>query len=224
MRVAGAGAGRTGFTPAAWQGLKVRALETLAAFHRQHPNAAGLADDRLLRGGAIRVAKEAAAALAAELVAEGKAARAGAALRLPSHEPQLSPADATSWRRVAPVLDKSPLRPPSIHEAAASLGESAQKLETLLVRVSRAGHLVRLSPGRFIRPVSLRQLAEIAAEVAADSPDRAISAARFRDRSGIGRNVTIEVLEYFDKVKFTRRVGDAHHILRPVADAFGPPP
>jgi selenocysteine-specific elongation factor len=169
----------------------------------------------------IRVATEAAGALAAELVTEGQAARAGALLRLPTHEPQLSSADAASWQRVAPVIDKSPLRPPSIHEAAASLGENAQKLETLLVRVSRAGHLVRLSQGRFIRPAALRQLAKMAAEVAAHSPDRTVSAARFRDRSGIGRNVTIEVLEYFDKVKFTRRVGDAHHVLRGVAEVFG---
>ena len=34
----------------------------------------------------------------------------------------------------------------------------------------------------------------------------------FRDRSGIGRNLAIEVLEYFDRIKFTRRVGDAHVI------------
>ncbi|HUK58792.1 MAG TPA: selenocysteine-specific translation elongation factor [Stellaceae bacterium] len=221
MRVAGAGDERIGFTPGAWQQLRGHAIETLAAFHGAHPNAVGLAEDRLCRGGTARVAKEAQAALAAELVADGSIARAGAALRLPSHAPQLAPADAAAWKRVAPVLDKSPLRPPSIHEAAASLGESAQKLEALLVRVSRAGHLVRLSPGRFIRPAALRQLAEMAAEVAADAPDHKITAARFRDRSGIGRNVAIEVLEYFDKVKFTRRVGDAHEPLRPVAEAFG---
>ncbi|TAK82418.1 MAG: hypothetical protein EPO20_22310 [Betaproteobacteria bacterium] len=37
-----------------------------------------------------------------------------------------------------------------------------------------------------------------------------ITAADFRDRSGIGRNLAIEVLEYFDRIKFTRHVGDAH--------------
>jgi selenocysteine-specific elongation factor len=39
-----------------------------------------------------------------------------------------------------------------------------------------------------------------------------LTAAAFRDRSGIGRNVTIEVLEYFDRIRFTRRVGDARII------------
>ncbi len=41
----------------------------------------------------------------------------------------------------------------------------------------------------------------------------AITAAGFRDRSGIGRNAAIEVLEYFDRIKFTRRVGDTHVLL-----------
>jgi len=41
---------------------------------------------------------------------------------------------------------------------------------------------------------------------------KSLTAAAFRDRAGIGRNLAIEVLEYFDRIKFTRRVGDAHVI------------
>ena len=41
-----------------------------------------------------------------------------------------------------------------------------------------------------------------------------IPAAAFRDRSGIGRNLAIEVLEYFDRIKFTRRVGDSRVLTR----------
>jgi selenocysteine-specific elongation factor len=48
-----------------------------------------------------------------------------------------------------------------------------------------------------------------------------VTAASFRDRAGIGRNVAIDVLEYFDRVKFTRRIGDAHEVVRNVAEAFG---
>jgi len=36
----------------------------------------------------------------------------------------------------------------------------------------------------------------------------------FRDRTGIGRNVAIEVLEYFDGKGFTRRQGNERVILR----------
>jgi selenocysteine-specific elongation factor len=222
MRIAGPAEHRAGFT-AAWQRAKTVSLENLAAFHRRALNAAGLAEDRLFHGSALRVAKETAAAVAAELVAEGAAERAGGLLRLPSHAPTLAAADAAFWRRVEPLIDKTPLRPPTVHEMAAALGESPQKIESLLVHVARAGLVQRIAPARFFKPASLRTLAAMAAEIAGEAPDRAVSAAKFRDRSGIGRNVAIEVLEYFDRIKFTRRVGDAHHLLRAVEDAFGRP-
>ena len=58
----------------------------------------------------------------------------------------------------------------------------------------------------------VRRLEEIAAEEAGASG--AITAAGFRDRSQIGRNLAIEVLEYFDRIKFTRRAGDKHVLVR----------
>ena len=47
-----------------------------------------------------------------------------------------------------------------------------------------------------------------------------VTAANFRDATDVGRNVAIEVLEFFDKVKFTRRVGNGHEVIRPAAEAF----
>jgi selenocysteine-specific elongation factor len=64
-------------------------------------------------------------------------------------------------------------------------------------------------------------LADIAELVAAKTDGGLITAAAFRDASDIGRNLAIEVLEFFNKVKFTRRVGDGHQIIRPAAEAFG---
>ena len=46
------------------------------------------------------------------------------------------------------------------------------------------------------------------------APTGAFTAAAYKDRSGIGRNVTIELLEFFDKEGFTRREGDARRIVR----------
>ena len=79
----------------------------------------------------------------------------------------------------------------------------------MLARAERQGLVVRVSKNRFFLPAFLRNLERIAVEMGKAGN---ISAAAFRDRAGIGRNLTIEVLEYFDRIKFTRRVGDAHII------------
>ena len=89
------------------------------------------------------------------------------------------------------------------------------------MRIARFGLIVRVAPNRFFRPASLRRLGDMAAALATQSPDRRVTAAAFRDHAGIGRNVAIEVLEYFDRMKFTRRIGDAHEIMRSVVETFG---
>jgi selenocysteine-specific elongation factor len=51
-------------------------------------------------------------------------------------------------------------------------------------------------------------MVDIAAELIAQHG--AARAAEFRDRIGGGRKVAIQILEFFDRVGFTRRVKDDH--------------
>ena len=133
--------------------------------------------------------------------------------------PQLDAADTALWNKVAPLLGQNPLRPPAVHEIAAAIAQDPKKTESLLVRAARAGFAVRVSSNRFFRPEALDRLRQIAEMIAAESKDHLVTAAAFRDCTKIGRTVAIEVLEYFDRIKFTRRVGDAHQILRPAGNA-----
>jgi selenocysteine-specific elongation factor len=55
-------------------------------------------------------------------------------------------------------------------------------------------------------------MADIAAELA--STEGTARAAAFRDRIGGGRKVAIQILEFFDRVGFMRRVRDAHLLRR----------
>ncbi|MEE2745548.1 MAG: SelB C-terminal domain-containing protein, partial [Pseudomonadota bacterium] len=47
------------------------------------------------------------------------------------------------------------------------------------------------------------------------------SAAEFRDSASIGRNLAIEMLEYFDKTGLTWRSGDTRVMLKSVSEIFG---
>lgn len=152
------------------------------------------------------------ATLAAELAREGAVVREGLGVRLPQHRPQLSPADATLWQQLAPQLENSALRPPSIAELAVALGQEPKPLESALARLARQGFIVRISKTRFFLPAMLGRLEQFAVDEA--QARGAITAAGFRDRSGIGRNLTIEVLEYFDRIRFTRRSGNSHVLVR----------
>ena len=193
----------------------------LADWHRAQPEALGAARGALfarLRGQGPAPALDAALAALAEA---GRVVRDGAVLRLPGHEPRLTREDERLWERVRPLLAAGELRPPRVRELAAALGLEPEPLTRFLRRIERFGRVAPVAPNRYFLPETVVRLAEIAAALAEDSPERIFTAAAFKDRSGIGRNLTIEVLEYLDRVGVTQRVGDARLVVRSAADLFG---
>ena len=212
--------GTLGFSAQHWETVRTAVLDGLAAWHKKSPDTVGPGENRILYGTGIRLPTNAALGISAELVREGAIVKEGMGIRLPSHQPRLQGADATNWKKIKPLLIEGGLRPPVVIDIAQAIGNEPRKVESLLVRAGRHGLVVRIAKNRFYPPETLRQLGEIAEKVALDAENGMVTAATFRDASEIGRNLAIEVLEFFDKMKFTRRVGDAHEVIRPAADAF----
>jgi selenocysteine-specific elongation factor len=200
-------------------GEKIEAV--LAEWHRTQPDALGPTRGALfarLRGQGPEAALD--AALTATIGAE-RVVRDGSMLRLPMHQPRLNRDDERLWERVRPLLAADGLRPPRVRELASELDLEPEKLTRFLRRVERFGRVAPVAANRFFLPDTLRELAALAAALADESPDGSFTAVAFKDRSGIGRNVTIEVLEYLDRIGATRRVGDARNIARDAAELFG---
>ncbi|MBI4184474.1 MAG: selenocysteine-specific translation elongation factor [Proteobacteria bacterium] len=225
-KVAMVRAGRPGaeiaLSPERFTALKARTLEALGRWHASAPERIGPGEDALRAAlAAERVPRPLFAAVVHALVAEGKVVSSGMFLSIAGHEPVMAPADRRLWERVRPVLEEGRLRPPVLHEIAASLALDAEALRRFLNRAAALGQVVRVVANRFLLPDAVAELALLAEALAGESADGLITAAAFRDRSGIGRNLTIQVLEFFDSCGFTRRVGDARRLLRPAGDVFG---
>ena len=220
MKAVSTETGTLGFSAQHWDTVRTAVLNGLAAWHKKSPDTVGPGENRILSGTGIRLPTNAALGISAELVREGAIVKEGMGIRLPSHQPRLQGADATNWKKIKPLLIEGGLRPPVVIDIAQAIGNEPRKVESLLVRAGRHGLVVRIAKNRFYPPETLRQLGEIAEKVALDAENGMVTAATFRDASEIGRNLAIEVLEFFDKMKFTRRVGDAHEVIRPAADAF----
>jgi selenocysteine-specific elongation factor len=192
----------------------------LAATHEGHPDMLGPTRAALLAQLRGTVPEAALDVALAELAAHGGAVRVGGMWRLPAHRPRLTNADEKLWERVRPLLAAAELRPPRVREIAAALAFAPDGVERLLHRAERLGRVAKVADNRFFLPETLARLAEIARAIADETPDRTFTAAVFKDRSGVGRNLTIQILEYLDKIGATRRVGDAR-IVRHDAEAFG---
>lgn len=201
--------------------LAARLMEALAELHRAEPDALGAPRPvllRRLRGAAPEPALDAALAAA---IGDGRIVRDGAVLRLPAHQPRLSREDERLWRRVEPLLAVADLRPPRVREIAEAVGLDPEAAARLMKRFERFGRVASVAGNRYFLPETVARLAGIARELADGDPAGVFTAAAFKDRSGVGRNLTIEILEYLDRIGVTRRVGDARIVLGEAAAALG---
>jgi selenocysteine-specific elongation factor len=146
------------------------------------------------------------------LVADGVVQRFGRLLRLPGHEARLSPEDEAAWGAVAAALRMAGLDPPRVALLAERLAMQEAELRPLLATLARLGRLRAVSAQYFVLPEVLGGLAVRAAAAAGEAG--LLTVGPFRTATGIARHATLPVLEFFDRVGFTRRVPEGRRLAQ----------
>lgn len=206
-------AGETrGVTLSRWHAMRDRLQACLREWHDAQPEGIGPTEAMLAEHLGMRALPPAWRAVLRCLCAEGAVVREGICLRLSGHHPRLAEGDAALLAQVTEALRAAGLRPPAAGEMAKMLDMDLATLIDFLERASRLGHLVRVAKNRFFLPAAMSELTAIAASLARESDGGLFDAAAYRDRSGLGRNVTIEVLEFMDRMRVTRYAGGKRRI------------
>ena len=215
LRVLHEGGEAVGISAAAWETLRERLLAVLAEEHERAPDMVGVEPGRLRRMISVRLPPLLFRALSDQLLEEGTIALTRAWLHLPEHRAQVSEADRERFAILAPLFRASPYNPPRVRYAARDVGLDEGEVRQLCRRLARAGELYPVARDHYFTAEAVAELADIVRELALE--EGAARAAPFRDRiypdgSG-GRKVAIQILEFFDRVGYTRRVHD-DHVLR----------
>jgi selenocysteine-specific elongation factor len=205
-----------GFSEAGWAALRQRVLDVLALEHTRAPDMIGVGRERLRRLVDPALGAAVLTAVASELQAEGAIRQTGSWLHYPEHQVRLSAAEQRSWEAVQPLLERSPFHPPRVRDLAHALQVEEGAMRQLLKRVSRLGEVYPVAHDHYFARRAVTQLARIVGDL--NAMHGAARAAEFRDRALVGRKLAIQILEFFDRIGYTRRVGDTH-VLRQ-ADIF----
>ena len=107
------------------------------------------------------------------------------------------------FERIEPLIDRP--HPMSLGDLGKELRMPLRGLEQETRKMAKAGVVVSISNRRLLHPLRLRRFIEIAKTLSARDE---LTVARFRDQTQLGRNAVVELLEYFDRVGFTRREAD----------------
>ncbi|WP_321968916.1 selenocysteine-specific translation elongation factor [Paraburkholderia tropica] len=194
-----------------WTRLAARIVEVLGDFHARSPDEQGPDASRLRRMAAPLVSDTVWRAAVDALVDEGRIARSGPWLHLPSHAVTLDAQEEALAARLMPLIALGRYDPPWVRDLAKDVQESEEKVRALLRKLARLGRLYQIVRDLFYDQDVVHELARLVAKLA---QERGVGAAAFRDASGLGRKRAIQILEFFDRVGYTRFQRELH-VLRP---------
>jgi len=181
------------FTAAGWERLADKAVAVLTDYHRKFPARSGMPKVELTSR--LKLGSYVSAALA-NLVGRGSLVEDGGYLRLPSHSVRLTPAQQARIDAFLKSLADNPYAPP---------GELIPEPDLLNMLIGQ-GKVVKVSDSVvFSKTAYDAMLAKITAQI---KDKGKISLGEVRDMFGASRKYAQALLEYLDREKITRRVGD----------------
>ena len=185
-------------------------MDAVTRYHQAQPLAPGLpreeARERLFGRAAPEVFEHVVGELerAGRLVARDTLAAAGRTVSLSDHE-------ARAREALVLAFKASGLAPPDAKTAAAAAGLDGSVSDRILKLLVREKTLVRVDQLLFHQDALARLKSDLQARKAAG--ETRLDVAVFKERYGITRKFAIPLLEYLDRERVTRRVGDARVIL-----------
>jgi selenocysteine-specific elongation factor len=193
----------------ALEALSQDLLLRVADFHESNPLVAGISKEELRER--LGVPAPLFAAALGELIRAGKLQLAGEQVRSAGRGVVFKEEEADSKQEIERVFEAAGLKVPALKEVVAALKVDrarAQKIVTLLLR-DRV--LVKISDDLVFHRDALDDLRQ---RVAAHKAKAAkIGVSDFKELTGVSRKYAIPLLEYLDRERVTRRVGDERLIL-----------
>jgi selenocysteine-specific elongation factor len=195
--------------PAAFAKAKADVLQALKKFQDGNPLVAGMSKEELRDRASL--GPEVFYSVLGKLAEEKTLAVSGELVHLAGRGVIMKDEEAESKKIIEQAFASAGLKVPSLKEVLAGLKVDkvrAQKIVTLLLRDRL---LIKISDELVFHQSALLDLRQKVAALKTTAAK--IDVARFKDMTGVSRKHAIPLLEYLDRERVTRRVGDERIIL-----------
>jgi selenocysteine-specific elongation factor len=183
----------------------------LAEYHAREPLALGLSREEVRDRIFGDVRPEVFKTVIGRLSREGQVAAERDTLRLAAHRPALSDADLTAKDRLEAAIKSAGLQAATLDETASRGGVPAELARKLYNLLAASGRVLRVGDMVF-HVEAIEDLKSRLRERKAVNPK--IDVAVFKEiTGGLTRKHAIPLLEYLDRERVTRRIGNEREIL-----------
>lgn len=178
-------------------------LDVVRNFHRQRPESPGIPREQFLTDSAVR--KDVFDALAEQLRSEGKLVERKGRLALPEHREQIKDAEQQLLQNVETMFKSHPFDPPAMQEVADKVRITQQQLQRAIRILSEQQRLVRVEQDLYFHAEAVAAAREKL--VAYIKEKGGLESVQFKYVLDTSRKYAIPLLDYFDKIGVTRRMG-----------------
>ncbi len=193
----------------AMEGLKLFLVRAVEDFHKKNPLVPGISREQLRE--TVGVSGDVLAVALDLLAEEGKLSFAGELIHVPGRGVVMKDEEAESKKIIEQAFASAGLQVPALNTVLAGLKVDkvrAQKIVTLLLRDKV---LVKISDDLVFHQSALQELRNQIAAYKAKSAK--IDVGKFKEMTGVSRKYAIPLLEYLDRERVTKRIGDERVIL-----------
>jgi selenocysteine-specific elongation factor len=186
-----------------WQRLRQAALDALRAFHVLEPGEPGIDRGRLRRMTAPTLTDPVWRVLIDELVRDGLVQQSEHWLHIPEHRATLNERERELGQKLQSALAAGQFDPPWVRELALAVRAEDDEVRLVLRKCAVQGEVYQVVRDLFYHREAIGTLARALRTLA--EQQGLVEPAAYRDLIGIGRKRAIQVLEFFDRVGYTRR-------------------
>ena len=195
------------FSVAAAARVAAQIRARLEAFHRQHPEESGMSRETL-RDMLTTTAAQALVDDALQRMASTGDIAGADRLSLTTHRPLVSGEDQQLRREIAAIVKRGALSPPDVEAMASTVDRPRPAVDQAALALVRAGVLVRAGGVLFHADTLAGLKAEVRGKQGAT-----LDVGTFKQQYGLSRKFAIPLLEWLDRERVTRRVGDRRIVL-----------
>ncbi|MGA8103533.1 MAG: selenocysteine-specific translation elongation factor [Candidatus Acidiferrales bacterium] len=204
------------------QPLSVAATATIASranglralmeeFHRANPLLPGIPREDL-RGKLRGLGRETFAVALGDLIAGKSAEIEGDLVRLAGRTVALSPEESKAKEQIERAFEAAGLTAPGVEEVLAKLPVEKPRARKILQILLREKALVKVTEDLIVHPRAIAKLRELLQGQRREHGQR-LTIVAFKELTGVTRKYAIPLLEYLDRERLTRRVGDERVIV-----------
>ncbi|MGA9756430.1 MAG: selenocysteine-specific translation elongation factor [Desulfobaccales bacterium] len=192
------------------QELERQSLQILADYHRKFPLKPGLSKEELRRQLPPAMEVRLFNYLLGDMAQKKQVVSEKDLVRLSTHKVTLAQDQEDLSRRLEELYRRGHFSPPTFKEATEASKIAGDKVKQLLQVLVNQGRLVKVKEDLYFHQAAIEQLK--AALIDFLKKNREITVVQFKDLTQTSRKFTIPLLEYFDSVRTTVRVGEARRL------------